>query len=64
MTVQSINPATGEVLACYQEMTPERAQGAVEQAHKAFLSWRRTGFAARAERMHRAAEELRQNADG
>src|SRR5690348_13954031 len=61
MTIQSINPVTGKILASYEEMTPEAARGVVTQAHEAFLSWRRTGFAVRAERMRKAAEQLRQN---
>src|SRR6267378_1680718 len=62
MTIQSISPATGEVLESYDEMTPAAAQEVVAKAHKAFLSWRRTDFVARAERMGRAAETLRRNA--
>jgi succinate-semialdehyde dehydrogenase / glutarate-semialdehyde dehydrogenase len=62
MTMQSVNPATGKVLASYEEMTPEAAMGVVAQAHEAFLSWLRTGLAARAERMQRAAEGLRRDA--
>ena len=63
MAIQSINPATGEVLASYQEMTPAAAQEVVEQAHEAFLAWRRTDLATRAARMQRAAERLRRDAD-
>jgi succinate-semialdehyde dehydrogenase/glutarate-semialdehyde dehydrogenase len=62
MTIQSISPTTGEVLESYDEMTPAAAQEAVAEAHAAFLSWRRTPFAARAERMRRAAKTLRRNA--
>ena len=62
MTIQSINPATGEVLASYEEMVPADAHEVVAQVHAAFLSWRRTAMAARAECMRQAAETLRRNA--
>src|ERR1051325_6534008 len=62
MTIRSISPATGEVLESYDEMSPAAAQQVVAKAHKAFLSWRRTDFGARAVRMRRAAETLRRNA--
>src|SRR5438445_11747419 len=62
MNLQSINPATGEVLESYQETTPNAVQGIVAKTHEAFLSWRETKLAARAERMRRAAETLRRGA--
>jgi succinate-semialdehyde dehydrogenase/glutarate-semialdehyde dehydrogenase len=62
MSIQSISPATGAVLESYEEMPPAAVRNVVANAHQAFLSWRRTDFAARAEPMRRAAETLRRNA--
>jgi succinate-semialdehyde dehydrogenase/glutarate-semialdehyde dehydrogenase len=62
MTIQSINPTSGEVLASYEEIVPSAAAEIVSQVHAAFLSWRRTGMAARAECMRQAAETLRRDA--
>lgn len=59
MTIQSINPATEEVVATYQEFTPEQTEQAIAEAQAAFLEWRRTSFAERSRLMHRAAEILR-----
>lgn len=61
MSIQSINPATGEQIGRY-ELTPASAlPGIVERAHAAFLDWRRAGFAARAAPMQRAAGILGRN---
>ena len=62
MTIQAINPATGEALATYEEMTPEEVERIVGEVHEDFLSWRSTGFAERARLMRKAAEVLRGNA--
>jgi len=58
-----INPATGAQLRVYEGMTWEEVTQAIEQAHEAFLAWRRVSFAERAARMRRAAELLRERAD-
>jgi succinate-semialdehyde dehydrogenase/glutarate-semialdehyde dehydrogenase len=62
MALQVINPATGETIKTYDEMTPAEVQSSIEQAHQAFLSWRQTSFATRAELMHGAARVLREQA--
>lgn len=62
MTIQAINPATGETLAAYEEMTPERVRGILDKAHAAFLAWRATRFPERARLMRKAAEILRADA--
>ena len=62
MTIQSINPATGDVLESYDEMTPAAVREVTSNAHRAFLSWRRTDLAARAGPMRQAAETLRRDA--
>jgi succinate-semialdehyde dehydrogenase/glutarate-semialdehyde dehydrogenase len=60
MAIQSINPATEEVFATYQEFTPEQTEQAIAETHAAFLEWRRTSFAERSRLMRRAAEVLRE----
>lgn len=62
MTIVSINPATGKVLAEYQEMTPEEVKNTITSAHEVFGEWRRTSFAQRAELMKKAAAILRDKA--
>jgi succinate-semialdehyde dehydrogenase/glutarate-semialdehyde dehydrogenase len=62
MTIRAINPATGEVVATHDEMTPAAAAGIIEDVHAAFLGWRRKSFAERAAPMRRAAAILRGNA--
>jgi succinate-semialdehyde dehydrogenase/glutarate-semialdehyde dehydrogenase len=59
MTIQSINPHDGSVLATYDEMTPPQVTDAIEKAHAAFLSWRSVPFAKRATLMKGAARVLR-----
>jgi succinate-semialdehyde dehydrogenase/glutarate-semialdehyde dehydrogenase len=60
MTIASVNPATGQKIKTYNEMTPEQVSAAVAQAHDAWKSWRRTVFAERGKLMKRAGEILRQ----
>jgi succinate-semialdehyde dehydrogenase/glutarate-semialdehyde dehydrogenase len=59
MGIASINPATGETIRTYEEMTPEQAAAAVSQAHETWLAWRTTSFAQRAKPMKKTAEILR-----
>jgi succinate-semialdehyde dehydrogenase/glutarate-semialdehyde dehydrogenase len=60
MAISSVNPATGETLRTYDEMTPAAAAAAVAQAHEAWRAWRRTSFAERAGLMKKAATILRE----
>ena len=60
MTIASVNPATGEKIKTYVEMTPEQVSAAVAQAHDAWKSWRNTAFAERGRLLKRAGEILRQ----
>ncbi|MVT64902.1 aldehyde dehydrogenase family protein [Bradyrhizobium pachyrhizi] len=62
MTIESINPTTGEVLARYEEMAPAAAAKIVDEAHEALLDWRRVPYPERAGLMRKAAEILRDNA--
>jgi len=62
MTLQAVNPTTGETINTYEEMTPLEVRRAIEQAHQAFLDWRQTHFAERAHLMQQAARILRAQA--
>lgn len=59
MSLDVVNPATGETVATYDEMSPGDAAAAVTAAYQAFLQWRRTAFDERAALMRKAAERLR-----
>ncbi len=58
-TIQSINPATEEVLETFELYTKEQVDQALEQASTAWKEWRDTTFEQRAELMHQAAQHLR-----
>jgi succinate-semialdehyde dehydrogenase/glutarate-semialdehyde dehydrogenase len=62
MTLKAVNPATGDLVAEYEEMSADEASLAVDAAHAAFLEWRRTSFAERAQPMHKVADLLRERA--
>jgi len=59
MTIASVNPATGQQIKTYDEMTPAQVSAAVAQAHEAWKSWRKTSFADRGRLMKSAGEILR-----
>jgi succinate-semialdehyde dehydrogenase / glutarate-semialdehyde dehydrogenase len=60
MPLDAVNPATGEIIRTYEEMTPHQTASAVEEAHTAWTSWRKTPFQERATPMKRAAAILRE----
>jgi len=47
MSINSINPATGEVLKTFEPLTKSEALKFVDKAHEAFGKWRHTSFKAR-----------------
>jgi succinate-semialdehyde dehydrogenase / glutarate-semialdehyde dehydrogenase len=59
MSLQSVNPATGEVLETFTPVSGRELDGIIAQSHAAFLEWRTVPFKARAERMRQAAQILR-----
>jgi succinate-semialdehyde dehydrogenase/glutarate-semialdehyde dehydrogenase len=61
MTMQSINPTTEEVMATFEESTPEEVDRALAQARAAFARWRTTPLEERARLMRRAAANLREH---
>ena len=58
MTLLSINPANGDTLATFAELTSEQIEEKLARAAAAFGSWRRSSFTERATIMRRAAEIL------
>src|SRR3989442_5358725 len=63
MSVQSINPATGEVLETFQETAADELARILEGADAASREWCRTPAAERAERLRAAARCLRERKD-
>ena len=59
MSIQSINPATGEILESFKETSGQELDRILMGAHAAFLQWREVPFARRAQRMREAAQTLR-----
>lgn len=63
MTMQSINPANGEVLATFPEMTDAEVDRALAKAQEAYVAWRKTSFTARAAKVHALAGLIRKKRD-
>jgi len=59
--IQSINPATEEVLASFTASTPQQVEQALHSAETAYRTWRRASFAERGVSMRQAAAYLRQH---
>lgn len=62
-TIESINPATKEIVGLVQKSTEEDLNKAVEAAHEAKKEWRRIGQAARGQLLFKAANILEENLD-
>jgi succinate-semialdehyde dehydrogenase/glutarate-semialdehyde dehydrogenase len=60
MVLRSVNPATGEEVERFKELTKTQVETALDRAERAFARWRGTAFPERAERMHAVADVLRQ----
>ena len=63
MAIAAVNPATGEQLESHREMPAEEVAGIVDDAHDAFLLWRRKSFDERALCVRRMGELLRDRAE-
>jgi acyl-CoA reductase-like NAD-dependent aldehyde dehydrogenase len=59
MSMQSINPATEEILDTFEPFSPTQIDGALAAAHTAFQSWRETDFAERSALFRQLAAYLR-----
>ncbi len=63
MPIMSRNPATGEVLQTFAELTAEERESKLARGQHAFESWRKTTFAERSALMLKLAEKLREQKD-
>jgi succinate-semialdehyde dehydrogenase/glutarate-semialdehyde dehydrogenase len=61
VTLYSINPATEQEIARFEEDSPSQLESKIAAAAAAFRSWRRTTFDERSTLMRRAAEHIRAN---
>src|SRR3990172_179116 len=61
MTIEVINPATGEKVRSYKEMTSREVDEIIRMSHEAFIEWRRKSFKHRANFIQKAAGVLRNN---
>jgi succinate-semialdehyde dehydrogenase/glutarate-semialdehyde dehydrogenase len=59
MSLRSVDPASGNVLATFGEATPGELERILDGAQRAFLGWRERAFRERADRMRDAARLLR-----
>ncbi|HUE27141.1 MAG TPA: NAD-dependent succinate-semialdehyde dehydrogenase [Solirubrobacteraceae bacterium] len=59
MTVTTVDPSTGEVLATYHETSPEAVDGILGHAHDTASDWRLTPPAERGDGLRRLAASLR-----
>jgi len=59
MSIQSINPATGETIETFQETTPSELERILTGAQAAFHEWRALPSAVRAQSLQKAAGLLR-----
>lgn len=58
--MQVIDPSTGSVLQTYAAMDAAATRAALDRAERAFASWSRLSFDARAQRLRQVAELLRE----
>ncbi|TVR51033.1 MAG: NAD-dependent succinate-semialdehyde dehydrogenase [Gemmatimonadales bacterium] len=63
MSWTAVNPATGETLEAYPEMSGKEVEEILQAAHRAQRSWRSTRFPERARTLRRAAEILRERSE-
>jgi succinate-semialdehyde dehydrogenase/glutarate-semialdehyde dehydrogenase len=63
MKIKAINPTNGETFKEYEEMPPRVVGNSIQKSQYAFLDWRRTSFAERADCLRKAAGILRSRAE-
>ena len=61
MSLKSINPANGQEIAAYEEMSTDEVNGIITAVDDAFNSWRKTSFFHRGELLKNAAAILQSN---
>ena len=63
MAIQTINPATGEIVKDFDEMSSSEVKEIISGCHEEFISWRETGFEERSRLLKNAAEVLRKDVE-
>ncbi|TPE44470.1 NAD-dependent succinate-semialdehyde dehydrogenase [Pontibacter mangrovi] len=63
MAIETVNPATGEVVKTFTPHTSEEVKQKIEAAEKAFQRWRDVSFEERARHMNRQADILENEAE-
>ena len=58
MKLQSINPATGELIESFEESSDAEVEAALDRAQRTFAAYRKTSFAQRAGWLLQAAQIL------
>src|ERR671933_1212894 len=61
--IETINPATGKILATYNNMSKEEISRKVKAAREAFATWKKLDISERAEYMRRLGRVMRKNKD-
>lgn len=61
MSIQTINPATGKIIATYTEMSEQEVNSIISACHQSFLLWSQEDFATRSKKMLLAADILINN---
>ncbi len=61
--MESINPATGELVKTYEEMTTDDVGGVIDASRSAFEGWRATALEERSKLMLRAADALHEHSE-
>ena len=60
MSIQTINPTSGEVLETFEPYNREQINEALDDVRQGFLRWRTNTFAERAKHLHSVASHLRE----
>jgi succinate-semialdehyde dehydrogenase/glutarate-semialdehyde dehydrogenase len=63
MALQTKNPATEELVATFDELTPEALESKLALADSAFKSWKKTSFKERADLMKKLGTYLREHTE-
>src|ERR1700749_5097907 len=63
MSIESVNPTTGEQVAKFDEATPEQIEAALTRSEEAFRDWRTRPVAERAALFAELAKTLRANSE-
>ena len=61
MAIETINPATGNVIKSYDEMTSQVVDSIINDTYNDYLQWREVSFLERSNYLHRVADLLRKN---